>query len=196
MSAAQDDVLYFAFGANMAAEILERRRMTPTSREAARCEGHELVFDLRGFNRLEPAFASIRARDGGCVHGVLYRLRPEDFARVTRWESDKYRTIDVAVEGARSGRVVARAFQTRQPTEGLRPSRRYLRLLRRGAEEAQLPAEYQRWLAAQPYAYTPVLSDVLEAAWGALSQAYRVGIARKQLGRRLERAVRRWTGED
>jgi hypothetical protein len=157
-------VRYFAYGANMSRAVLVGRRgLRPLSHERARLDGYRLVFDLPGLPVVEPAFASIEAHEGAAVHGVLYRLRASDLARVRTYESPRYRLIDVDVHGEDAGLVRARAFQNRAPVAGIVPSRRYLRLLREAARDAGLPEEYVARLEAQPSVYLPLVSEVVSA---------------------------------
>jgi hypothetical protein len=171
MAEAEDPqhVWYFAYGSNMASSVLVRRRgVRPLSSERARLADHRLVFDLRGIPAVEPGFASIAPSPGDHVHGVLYRLTRADLARVDASEAPAYKSVDVEVDAAISGRVVASTLRNRRPVSGLKPSRRYLRLLCEGAREAGLPGDYVAWLEAQPTAYVPGMSEGLELLWGAL----------------------------
>jgi hypothetical protein len=153
-------VHYFAFGANMSSVVLRRRGIAVLSRERARLRGHRLVFDLAGIPWVEPAFASI-VPDPECdVYGVLYRLTPDQLERINGYEGPGYSFIEVEVEGERSGIQRSSTYQTRRPTAGLRPSRRYLRVLSEGARENDLPAFYIRELAAHPCVHVPLLSGI------------------------------------
>lgn len=165
---------YFAFGANMSAAVLRRRRIEVLSREPARLRGYRLVFDLAGFPWVEPAFASIERSPEHDVYGVLYRVTPEQMDRIDSYEGRAYSKIEVDVEGARSGSRRSRAYQTKRPTPGLRPSRRYLRVICGGARENDLPPSYLRELGDHPSAYVPVLSEVVERGIGLLEFAHRM----------------------
>jgi hypothetical protein len=153
-------VHYFAFGANMRSVVLRRRGIVVLSREPARLRGHRLVFDLAGIPLVEPAFASIVPDSERDVYGVLYRLAPDQLDRVNRYEGSGYMIIEVEVEGERSGAQRANTYQTKRPVSGLRPSRRYLRVLCEGARENDLPPPYIRELEAHPSVHVPVLSGI------------------------------------
>lgn len=145
-----EEVWYFAFGANMCSSVLRTRRVSPLSSEAARLDGFRLVFGEPGFPPLEPVFASIEPAEGEAVHGVLFRLTRRDFARIDSTEGPGYDLLRVDVVGSVHGSARARAFRTRKPVRGRKPSRRYVDLLRSGAREHGLPAEYVRRLDAEP----------------------------------------------
>ena len=166
-------VHYFAFGANMSSAVLRRRGIEVLSREPARLRGYRLVFDLAGFPWVEPAFASIVRHPEHDVYGVLYRLTPDQIERVDSYEGRAYSFIEVEVEGERSGTTRSCAYQTKRSTPGLRPSRRYLRVLCGGARENGLPPFYLRELGTHPSVHVPVLSHIVAGGIGLLETVNR-----------------------
>lgn len=145
-----EHVVYFAFGANMAREVVEGRRgLRPAWSAAAVLPGHRLVFDMPGVPLIEPAFASVVPDAKARVHGVAWALTPADLRRLDGFESGRYRRVPLPVEIAGRGTAEAQIYVNRRPGPELRPSRRYLELLARGAEEHGLPAEHVAWLRAQ-----------------------------------------------
>lgn len=168
-----ESVHYFAFGANMSSVVLRRRRIEIISREPARLRGYRLVFDMAGVPWVEPAFASVESDPEHDVYGVLYQLPPAQLERVGSYEGGGYSVIEVDVEGERSGTKRARAYQTRHPTHGLCPSRRYLRVLCEGARENRLPPSYISELGSHPSAYLPVFSEIAETGIGLFETACR-----------------------
>jgi len=157
---------YFAFGSNMAREVfLGRRTMRSASGEPAVLDDHRLAFTEPGLiPGVEPAFANIEPAPGAQVHGVLWELCDDEFARLLTTESPNYEPVDVTVLGGRVGRVVARALRSRRRQVECAPSRRYLALLVAGAREHGLPAHYVAELEARPTAYLPVVSELCEHA--------------------------------
>jgi hypothetical protein len=166
-------VCYFAFGANMSSAVLRRRGIEVLSREPARLRGYRLVFDLAGLPWVEPAFASIVRHPEHEVYGVLYRLTVDQLERVHSYEGRGYSFIEVEVEGARSGTTRSRTYQSRWSTPGLRPSRRYLRVLYRGARENGLPSSYLDELGAHPSVHVPILSDIVAGGIGLFEAVHR-----------------------
>ena len=148
---------YFAYGANMRGEVLRRRRVQPLSSEASWVRDYELVFEEPGIPLIEPAFASVRARPGAVVHGVLHRLSAPDMERLDGYEGSGYQRVTVTARGARSGEVEAGLYLARSPRAGLRPSRRYLRHLIEGAREHGLPTSWVARLESQRCAHVPLV---------------------------------------
>ena len=72
------------------------------------------------------------------------------------------RFIEVEVEGERSGIKRTRTYRAKRSASGLRPSRRYLRVLCEGARENGLPPSYIREIDAHPSVHVPVLSGIVE----------------------------------
>ncbi len=156
-------VWYFAFGSNMCREVFLGRRVMKSVGEPAVLEGHRLAFTEPGFRPLgEPSFASIELAPGERMHGVLWPLSIAEFERLLGTESPNYEVVEVSVLGASSGRVTARTLRSRRRKNDAHPSRRYLRLLVRGAREHGLPAEYVEALERHPTTYLPILSNLVE----------------------------------
>jgi hypothetical protein len=149
--APSEHVVYFAFGANMARDVVEGRRgLRPAWSAPARLPGHRLVFDMPGVPLLEPAFASVVPDPDASVHGVAWALTPADLRRLDGFESARYRRVPLPIEIAGRGAAEAETYVNRRPGPARLPSRRYLELLARGAEEHGLPAEHVAWLRAHP----------------------------------------------
>jgi hypothetical protein len=144
-----DHVVYFAFGANMASEVVVGRRgLRPAWSAAAVLPGHRLVFDMLAVRWVEPSFASVVPEEGRSVHGVAWALTPSDMRRLDGFESGRYRRVPLAIEIAGRGPATAEVYVNRRPGPERLPSRRYLELLAKGAEEHGLPAEHVAWLRA------------------------------------------------
>ncbi len=157
-------VFYFAFGSNMAREVFLRRRTMRCERgEPAVLEGHRLAFTEPGLVfGVEPSFANIEPAPGHTVHGVLWQIPDDDFARLLTTESPNYQATAVSVSGTRSGTVPAMTLRSRRRQLEKAPSRRYLGLLVAGAREHGLPPSYVAELESRPTAYVPVISELFE----------------------------------
>jgi sulfite reductase (NADPH) flavoprotein alpha-component len=177
----ESTVWYLAYGANMSRRVLARRGLAPLSSEPARLDGYRLSFSHPGLLPVEPAFANLEPEAGGTVHGVLHHLSTADMARLDRMEGAEYLHEEVAVVGAVSGAVRARAYRNPHPVEGLRPSRRYLRGLVEGAREHGLPEDWVQALAAHPSFHLPVVSDVTTLLVGVAERLRRAGLRPERL---------------
>eukprot|EP01065_Artemidia_motanka_P022935 TRINITY_DN27206_c0_g1_i1.p1 TRINITY_DN27206_c0_g1~~TRINITY_DN27206_c0_g1_i1.p1 ORF type:complete len:182 (+),score=42.87 TRINITY_DN27206_c0_g1_i1:253-798(+) len=97
------------------------------------------------------AWLSTTTADGVC-HGVLHRLRMEDFQLLADIECD-YDCETVAVAAADGRSIDAGVFVS--PTEkccadGLPPPQRYVKLLADGAEQWRLDRDFISWLRGMP----------------------------------------------
>ena len=110
---------------------------------------------------LAPLTHASRKDTGECVYGVLHELSEKSADQVDAFEGPTYERITVEVHGEKSGPATVRTYRTRQPIARLLPSRRYLRLLIRGAREHDLPEEYIARLQQQPFFHVPVFSPMV-----------------------------------
>ena len=82
-----DEVWYFAYGANMHdGAFRERRRMRPLEWRAGRIAEYRLRFNLEGRPRGKAAPANICPDKGAEVWGVLYRITRRDLVRLNATE--------------------------------------------------------------------------------------------------------------
>ncbi len=163
---ADSEVLYFAYGANMAAAVLSRRSVWPTAAWSGVLRDYQLVFDAPGIPWLEPAFANIVATPGAQVEGVLYAMSRRSFRRLVQAEGRGayYHPVDVTVEITDSELAQKRpgvAFQAGRRIQRLLPSRRYMTLLLEGARARGLSGEYVRFLENHRRANTPLPGAVM-----------------------------------
>jgi hypothetical protein len=81
---------YFGYGSNMCLETMTSLRgLSPLAYSPAVLDDYELVFDVPGVPLVEPCWASVQAAAKGQkqqVHGILYDLTPEEFAKVCQTE--------------------------------------------------------------------------------------------------------------
>ncbi len=177
---------YFAYGSNMASStMINLRELSPLASAAAVLPAHVLRFNIPGVPLVEPSSASVEPVDnimekkgmddvetiiesGQLVHGVLYKLSEDDFARVCSTEGVPFayslhrcRCIPYAGDGKRAGEDCLRrvmreldeinmipAFTLRAAREKWRrdddiaPSQSYLNVLIQGAKEFRLDETY------------------------------------------------------
>ncbi len=150
---------YFAYGSNVLSDVIEGRRgCRPLSRTAALCTGHRLTFSMIGLPGIEPAFANIEDSVRDTCHGVLYELQFFDWLKLCASEGVPfaYKVVEVNIRPysgtpAPNDPVIrALTLQSRQPQTllglpslELRPSRRYIELLRKGSVEAGLAPSWR-----------------------------------------------------
>ena len=179
-------LLYFGYGANIAASALRQRGVSPSASAVARAPGYELVFAHRGgYATIDPAEAS----GEGCW-GVVHRISRTDLAMIRRWETG-YEMKELEVEVAREERacrVRALAFVSK-PSARLRravvPFDAYAAKLARGAKEVGLPKKRVAALEAVADAAAP------RAARG--PEHFDVPSAPERLARKVKETLRRLT---
>lgn len=161
-------VWYFAYGANMATDVLVSRRGLVVHESRPACAIDRRVgFVERGLPLVEPAFAGLVP--AGTVDdatteawGVLHRLTEADVRRLDRFEGPSYARRAIQVRDLAGELHEAQAYTSPRPTAGRAPSRRYRDLLLRGAEEHALPDAHLAWLRAHPTTYVPGLAETIE----------------------------------
>lgn len=146
-----DEVWYFAFGANMHERVFrERRRMRPGRWRPGRIVDYRLRFNLEGRPKGRAAPANIEPHPGSEVWGVLYRITRRDLLwldhteAVPLWRYTHLWTEAQDLQGRRL-RPVVTYIANGKPTDG-RPSPRYIALLREGARAHGLPRHWVRFL--------------------------------------------------
>jgi len=153
----EDEVWYFAYGANMHdSTFRERRGMAPREWRAGRLPGYRLRFNLDGRPRGFAAPANIEAAEGREVWGVLYKLTRAALVRLDATEGLRYRPAWLTAEDEDGQPVTAAAYIAQGNVEDGAPSLRYLTLLREGARAHGLPAHYLDFLdQVQPARQAP-----------------------------------------
>jgi hypothetical protein len=145
---------YFAYGGNMAEEILARRGVKPTASQRATLDGYALRFNHGGMPPLEPVFANIEPAPGAQVHGVAHQITPAEATLFDGFEPG-YRRIPVTLSLADGSTVEAFAYLSNAPVAPGVPSARYLNLLLAGGRAHGLPpALLAEWEALLPHAPT------------------------------------------
>lgn len=166
---------YFAYGANMCTRVLtERRGVKPLLSEAAKLNGYRLVFQQPGIPLIEPAFATLEHSDKDEIHGVLHHIPQDQSNDIDRFEGPAYERFETMVQGTTMGNVPAWTYRARTPVAGLKPSRRYLALLIKGAREFNLPEEYIARIENEtPCAEIPLISSLMPMVVEAAERAAR-----------------------
>ena len=141
---------YFAYGSNMAPNLMAR--LCPEHRflGVARLDGYRIAFTRRSL-RTGTGVADIVAEPGSTVWGVLYKIGEEDVAILDRKEGHGWAYVrepfTVRLESGAEQQAVAYTVRTKEWSP-VRPSRAYLGSLVSAARERVLPASYIRHLEA------------------------------------------------
>lgn len=145
-----DEVWYFAFGANMHdSAFRERRRMRPREWRPARIRDYRLRFNLEGRPKGKAAPANIEFSPGEEVWGVLYRITRRDLIWLDSTEGvpgRRYRRAWLDTEDANRQPVGAVTYIAEGKKTDGNPSLRYITLLRDGARAHGLPEHWVRML--------------------------------------------------
>jgi len=185
---------YFAYGSNCyPATMTALRNIECIDSSAGILGGCKLRFNIPGMPLVEPSWACVEASrdESNCVHGVLYTLTPQDFARVSMSEGVpfgyQWRVVNVVPyqgDGIQAGETALREQRTTSGESVVKaytlvsnnpllirdipPSKAYRDLLIRGAKAFQMDQSYIDKLEAIRPGFTIgegfVAKDVLEAA--------------------------------
>ncbi len=147
---ANDEIWYFAYGANMHDSAFRvRRGIQPLEHRSGQIKGYRLRFNLDGRPRGKAAPANLHPDPQGEVWGVLYRIVRRDLLRLDATEGVPGRGYrHVAVEAADNDGRLLQAVTYMAPGKDIdgKPSLRYITLLRDGARAHGLPSHYIRFL--------------------------------------------------
>lgn len=184
-----DSVLYFAYGANMSARIIQKRDVQPITWEPARVTSLSLGFAHRGGYATVMEHSVTKASEQPDFkglnflgpHGVLYTLTTTDVQKIASRETGyDITSLDVRTYAGRT--VSARAFQSQRLLrlkESLPPRQQYLDLMLHGAMEHGLCEDYIQWLAAVPRVAqgTPLGPEYFDTPSEALARLAAVSLA-------------------
>ncbi len=146
----EDEVWYFAFGANMHNKAFcERRGMRAIEWRAGCVRGYRLRFNLEGRPIGKAAPANISPDADAEIWGVLYRITRADLLHLDYTEGVpgwRYRHLWVEAEDINGERLQAVTYIAEGKETDGNPSLRYITLLREGARSHGLPEHYLRFL--------------------------------------------------
>lgn len=162
-------VWYFAYGSNMhPGKRVERAQVRDLEVHAASVRGWRLAFDMHGVPPAEPSMANLRAEADGVVHGLLIRMRPDDFAALVESEGgDRFYVVEEVEARPYAGAAIrARTFVARperRRSAERPPSLRYMTLLREGARAGGLDPAYCEYLDGLPVSEAAALGKACSA---------------------------------
>lgn len=181
---------YFGYGSNVLVSTMKAlRRIEPLDATAAVLPDYELRFHGSEMSRLEPSAAFVKPAKGKVVHGVMYTLTAEDFAKVGstegvpfvyRWKKCLAHAYKGDGEDAGLRSIQDEAVETfvlvspKLGEKNIPPSSSYLGLIKEGAERWKFDRKYQDELAEievarnliVPQGLSGLLLKVAEAATG------------------------------
>jgi Gamma-glutamyl cyclotransferase, AIG2-like len=194
-------VRYFAYGSNCYPGTMKSlRQIDYLNSCAAILPGYKLRFNIPGIPAVEPSWACVEQVNGvsnndnndDLVHGVLYTLTLQDFARVSMSEgvplAYQWKLVDVVpyqgdgdcagqkalMEASTASTSIVKAYTlvTNNPflRSDIPPSRAYRDLLIRGAKSFQMDQTYIEKLEAIPIGLTIGEGLVAKNLWEAVEQ--------------------------
>lgn len=151
-----DEVWYFAYGANMHDSAFRvRRRMRPLEQRPGRISGFRLRFNLEGRPRGRAAPANISPDPAAEVWGALYLITRRDLVRLNASEGIpgwRYRPVELDAQDDEGRSLKAVTYIADGGQEDGNPSLRYITLLRDGARAHGLPDHWLKRLDAVRHA--------------------------------------------
>ena len=148
-------VYYFAFGANLASSVLERRRIEVFESFDYALENSGLRFSQPGFYQ-DHGYASADAVQGEFVYGRMYQILERDALRMDYFEGVPFfRAHDKVFQQGQDFEFFF--YRTTRVVDGLKPTREYLDYLLEAYRQMPLvPQAYREQMAT-----TPVLEQLL-----------------------------------
>ncbi|MEM7410728.1 MAG: gamma-glutamylcyclotransferase family protein [Myxococcota bacterium] len=142
--------LYFAYGSNLSTRRLQERVASAQPLGAARLRNYAFHLDKPG--RDGSAKANIRPDAGAEVWGVVFRLAPEAWTELDRYEGG-YQRVSVRLEWASAPETpgpTAETYLSALETQDRVATERYRAWMTEGAREHALPPAWCAMLAALP----------------------------------------------
>ena len=137
----RDQFEYFAYGSNMLRQWLVNRCPSSKAAGPAFIEGYQLTFSKPSVDG--SGKATLEARQGGLVHGMLYTIALEERESLDRAEGGYDRRDDVAVLTADGRRISVTTYFAQKRDPALMPYDWYVGLIQAGAMQHDLPEAYR-----------------------------------------------------
>jgi cation transport regulator ChaC len=154
---ANDEIWYFAYGANMHESAFRvRRGIQPLEHRTGHIKGYRLRFNLDGRPRGKAAPANLHPDPNAEVWGVLYRITRRDLMRLDMTEGVPgrgYRHVEIEAKDRHGRAIQAVAYIAQGKEIDGKPSLRYITLIREGARAHGLPENYIRFLEGVEHAH-------------------------------------------
>jgi gamma-glutamylcyclotransferase (GGCT)/AIG2-like uncharacterized protein YtfP len=151
-------VIYFAYGSNMARDVIAT--LSPRHRflGVARLADYRLAFTRRSV-KTGSGVADVVQAPGQAVWGALYEIADEELAAIDRKEGHDWAYVrarlPVQLAGDSRERIATLYTVRSKVSPEVPPSRQYLDRIIEAARERELPDQYVRQIAAVRIAETP-----------------------------------------
>jgi len=153
----RDYIWNFAYGSNMnPSKLAQRAQIKSLESIPGILFDWKLTFNLPGIKFIEPSMANIEPALGYQVHGVLIKLRQQQFDRLILSEGGNqyYQLIPCSIQTYDARVIEALVFKVkpdRTVKYEIPPSKRYLELIKQGAKLNNLDSQYRQWLSNLAY---------------------------------------------
>lgn len=136
-------IYYFAYGSNLDQDQMEKR--CPESRlvEKAVLEKYTLAFTTYSTKR-NCGCADLVAIEGHEVWGLIYELSDADLKSLDKHEGANYRRIEVSVVNENGDTKKALTYVVITQRFDLKPSKDYLGIIMKGANDFNFPESYKK----------------------------------------------------
>ena len=156
---------YFAYGSNMLSKRIHINAPSATRIGIGRLDDYDLTF-MTYVHSWKGAVATIVPRGDACVWGVIWNISVEHLAHLDRQEGVKHNFyfplyVDVVLpDGTKRNcrtymQTACKSHNSVLDVKNLpsnrRPSLKYLMVMIKGGQEANLPLDYQEYLNGIPH---------------------------------------------
>ena len=162
-------MLYFAYGADMSQDYLEKNGVHVTGSIPARLSNHYLSFEQIGLPYWEPSFATLSLqpvfRNHTVAHGVVHQVSQSQFLKYSKVSGIYYGTVEKQVSvQTYDGQSIEVMTLVASPTRTVKfgqyyPSVDYMKSIIKAAGQNQLKNEYREFLLSIP-SYKPETNGI------------------------------------
>ena len=157
----EKSIYYFGYGSNMSLKYIQNRRgVFPTQSLPGRLKGYRLIMNMEGPAFIEPSFANITPDKNDEVEGVIHLISKTELIKIINTEGENYEVTDITIKTAEGNKRAKTLIYTTANGIDIPPSRRYMKILIKAANDSGLSKEYIKRLESRPSVYYPILSEI------------------------------------
>ena len=157
----EKSIYYFGYGSNMSLGYIQNRRgVFPTQSLPGRLKGYRLIMNMEGPAFIEPSFANITPDKNDEVEGVIHLISKTELIKIINTEGENYEVTDITIKTAEGNKRAKTLIYTTANGIDIPPSRRYMKILIKAANDSGLSKEYVKRLESRPSVYYPILSEI------------------------------------